>query len=102
MQTCIMAKSYYSRIGYDLHPVYGRNKNREPFLVGPSNEWEPRKKYFDNGSQQFLEYQSVLGNKNYPPENINPRSVVLPQTLPADGDNYWEMFGDCKVRELLD
>lgn len=71
-----------------------------PFPISHSDSWEPRKKYFDNNSQQFLEYQSVLMNKIYPRESKNPKSVILPQIDPVGGDQYWEMYGDCKVGEL--
>ena len=88
MHNCILAKSYYNKIGSDL----------PPFPVSHSGTWQPRKHYFDNNLPQFLQYQSVLVNKISPREIKNAKSVILPQIDPVDGDKYWEMYGDCKVR----
>ena len=98
MHSCISAKSYYKRIGSDLPPLYNPNEKIPPFPDSHSDTWQPRKKYFNEISPQFLQYQSVLVNKISPREIKNAKSVILPQIDPVDGDKYWEMYGDCKVR----
>ena len=39
-------------------------------------------------------------SKFSPRENKKPKSVILSQV--DHGDNYWDMLGDCKVREIWD
>ena len=85
MHSCISAKSYYKRIGSDLPPLYNPNEKIPPFPDSHSDTWQPRKKYFNEISPQFLQYQSVLVNKISPREIKNAKSVILPQIDPVDG-----------------
>ena len=101
MRSCILAKSYHNRVGPRLQRLESQHPNISPLPVPhPDTTWEPRKNYYDNNksTEEVLQFQSILMDTISPRGTKNLKSVILPQIDPVDGDEYWEMYGNCKVR----
>ena len=97
LQSCILAKSYDSRIGSVLRRFYRRNQETPNFPIVQSQTWEPRENYLDDNSKLVKYFERNI----LPPEPRHENNVILPQMDPSGNDEDWEKSGDCKVTNMV-